>query len=288
MRVRARSSVLVVVAGVVPALFGGPVFAAAMALLCGAGYREYAAMAARVGPRPQATGYVTVAAFAVAGLAGGGARAILGIVAATVGLPLVVAVFRAEATGAFVEWGLTAAGALYLGVPAYAAIALRQSDCTVDATWLAHLAEDAALGWEGAPRGLAWLVVVVAATWLCDTGAYLVGRAWGRRPLIPRVSPKKTVEGGVGGLVGAGLGGALGVWLFGLGIGPLAGLLGGVALGAIAQAGDLAESLLKRQAGVKDRGGLIPGHGGVLERVDALLFTHAAGWFVAGLADRVA
>ena len=117
--------------------------------------------------------------------------------------------------------------------------------------------------------------------------AYLVGRAVGRRPLIPRISPKRTVEGAVGGLAGSASTGALCVALFGLGISPVIGFVLGALLGVIGQLGDQVESLLKRQASVKDSGSLIPGHGGMLDRIDALLFTLPAGWITATLVDRI-
>ncbi len=131
------------------------------------------------------------------------------------------------------------------------------------------------------------MLVVILITWLSDSGAYLVGRSFGRRQLIPVVSPKKTVEGLAGGLVAAALTGALGVALFGLDVSWIYGLLLGIAIGVIGVVGDLAESILKRQAGVKDSGTLIPGHGGMLDRIDALLFTFTAGWYLATLIDRI-
>lgn len=110
-------------------------------------------------------------------------------------------------------------------------------------------------------------------TWATDTGAYLFGVALGRHKLIPRISPKKTVEGAVGGLLAAGLVG----WLCTKGITPFltpfAGAAIGVFAGLMAQLGDLVESMIKRDAGIKDTAELIPGHGGVLDRFDSLLFT---------------
>lgn len=133
--------------------------------------------------------------------------------------------------------------------------------------------------------GLGLVAYPLAATWLTDSAAYFAGKRWGRRKLIPSVSPGKTREGAVAGLVGGTLGGllvglALG-WL-GVTLSPLLGALGGLGLAVISQAGDLAESAWKREAGVKDSGTFFPGHGGFLDRMDSLLFTIPAGyWWLA-------
>jgi phosphatidate cytidylyltransferase len=123
-------------------------------------------------------------------------------------------------------------------------------------------------GWES---GTAWLFVLFGLVWSCDTGAYFVGRSIGKRKLHAQVSPGKTVEGYVGGIVVAALVTAALGWLL-VGLPPLFGLLVGAVTAAIAQRGDLAKSMLKRTAGRKDSGTLIPGHGGVLDRIDSLLF----------------
>ncbi len=111
-----------------------------------------------------------------------------------------------------------------------------------------------------------------AAIWLCDSAAYFVGRAWGRHKLFPRVSPNKTWEGAVAGFCAAVLTfvAAQHFVLPYLTVGS--GLLCGAIVGVFGQIGDLVESLLKRDAGVKDSSALIPGHGGVLDRFDSLLF----------------
>ena len=122
------------------------------------------------------------------------------------------------------------------------------------------------------PRGDELVLFVVGVTWVGETAAYVVGSTLGRRPLAPIVSPKKTVEGATGGFVFGVLTFAVaGAWWL-----PElpAGLrtIVGVALVALGIAGDLFESMLKRSAGVKDSSALIPGHGGILDRIDALLF----------------
>ena len=128
-------------------------------------------------------------------------------------------------------------------------------------------------GWEGASL----LIFPLVVAWLGDSAAYFVGHRWGKRKLIPRVSPGKTVAGALGGLLGAVLGAVLVAVLLvepyaGLVLSPGAAVLVGALVGMVAQLGDLAESLLKREAGVKDSGRLFPGHGGVLDRFDSILF----------------
>ncbi len=121
--------------------------------------------------------------------------------------------------------------------------------------------------------GARLVFLVALLTWATDTAAYLFGVAFGRHKLIPRISPNKTVEGAVGGLFGAALVG----WLLTRGLvpflTPLAGMVLGLFVGAMAQLGDLVESLIKRDAGIKDTAELLPGHGGVLDRFDSMLFT---------------
>jgi phosphatidate cytidylyltransferase len=121
---------------------------------------------------------------------------------------------------------------------------------------------------DRADNGLALLLWVFLITWAVDIGAFFVGRAFGRRKLAPSISPGKTVEGLWGGVVAAGLFGA--AWAWGTGLGMLLILLGPLfALGA--QAGDLFESWMKRRGGVKDSGAWLPGHGGLLDRLDGLV-----------------
>jgi phosphatidate cytidylyltransferase len=287
-RVRAVSSVGVVVVGLAPTLAGGPVFALLMAVLGILAYHEYRSLGIRLAaPRIVATsGYATTAGFAFAPLLDDGALLVVALAAVAVAAPLVGALRDPIGTGVFLSWAVAAAGSLYVGLPTYGAVALRSVGGEIDAGWLTRIAEIASLGWDAAPRGLAWVLIAILATWLGDTAAYLAGRTWGRRPLLPRVSPKKTVEGSIAGLLGAALVGALGAAWFGLYVPAVGGAAIGAVLGAVGQVGDLAESLLKRQAGVKDSGDLIPGHGGVLDRIDALLFALPTGWFLAELIDR--
>jgi phosphatidate cytidylyltransferase len=107
--------------------------------------------------------------------------------------------------------------------------------------------------------------------WIGDSLAIFVGKALGRTPLAPTISPKKTVEGGVANLLGCIAGGFLVTWW--LKMPPVVGLLAGITTGLLGQVGDLFESWVKRRADVKDSGTLLPGHGGIMDRVDSILFT---------------
>jgi phosphatidate cytidylyltransferase len=132
--------------------------------------------------------------------------------------------------------------------------------------------------------GRIWLLTVVLTVWAYDTAAYAVGRLWGRGHFFNHISPNKTWSGAVGGAVGASLAGLL----LGLIIGrPVQAFSLGILVGLVAPVGDLAESMIKRAAGVKDSSRLFPGHGGLLDRVDSFLTVAPAAWLylvIAGLA----
>jgi phosphatidate cytidylyltransferase len=127
-----------------------------------------------------------------------------------------------------------------------------------------------------APNGASWVVLTIMFAWFSDTGGYFAGRFLGRRKLYEAVSPKKTVEGAAGGLVGSVVGALLAHFWFLPALSLETGIPLALAAGALGQAGDLGESLIKRSMGVKDSGAIVPGHGGILDRVDALILTSAA------------
>ncbi len=122
-------------------------------------------------------------------------------------------------------------------------------------------------------HGAEWLLLFLLLQWVGDSFAYFSGMIFGRHKLAPRISPKKTIEGTIGGLVGSAVVAGLMPLVVNIDVSPLTLAVIGGLTGGIGQFGDLLESLLKRAAGVKDSSGLIPGHGGILDRMDSLIFS---------------
>lgn len=170
---------------------------------------------------------------------------------------------RAEPRDGFLTWAVTSFGIAYVALLApFIAV-------------IAHLAPAGGtaatpIGALNLHAGTAWMLLLLLVVWGYDSGAYLTGRWLGRRRLIDHISPSKTVEGLVGGLLAGTVAAGIGAWLIGLE--PWQPLVIGPIIGLAAQAGDLAESLIKRAAGRKESGFLVPGHGGVLDRIDSFLF----------------
>lgn len=281
MKTRSISAIGVVLVGIIPALFGGPVWALTFALLCMIGFVEFHGLASRFSPRVPKVGILLIPSFAAVAWTAHQERLAMGLVALAVFLPMISIVRRKNLAGSMTDWALAATGTLYLGVAVFGATQLRLMDGTVSRKWLTNLDASFSIGWRDAPRGLAWLLVVLLCTWLADTFAYLVGSKAGKHKLSPVVSPNKSKEGFLGGLLAAAVTGAVTFWVFGLTSSWWWGLLFGAVIAWIGLYGDLAESFLKRAAGVKDSSELIPGHGGMLDRIDALLFTFVAGWYLA-------
>jgi phosphatidate cytidylyltransferase len=277
---RAVSSIGVVLVGLVPALLGGWIFAVAFTAVAALAYREAIAI---TWPSPTPIKVAGLSIVILAGVlagadAGNNAFALVCVLA--VGVPLAAAVFLSESHG-IEHWTSTTASTLYLAIPAYAAIDLRNSASFPARDWIMDVAGIMPAVSSETGGGLSWFLLALLVTWLSDTFAYLVGKTWGRRKLIPRVSPNKTVEGAIGGLVAA-AGTAIACdATFGMDIGATLAAVVGLGLGAVGQVGDLSESMLKRMRGVKDSGNLIPGHGGMLDRIDALVFVVTAAWLIA-------
>lgn len=172
-----------------------------------------------------------------------------GVLSVVIGLQGVVLILRpGEIDTIPRRWATAVFLPLYVGLPLLLALALRQDS------------------------GPALIYLCLASTFCNDTFAYFAGKSLGRHPLHPRVSPKKTWEGFIGGVIGS-LVASLLIWkLMDLDVSLGAIITYALLMGVFTPMGDLAESLLKRASGLKDSGNLIPGHGGVLDRIDALLF----------------
>jgi phosphatidate cytidylyltransferase len=138
------------------------------------------------------------------------------------------------------------------------------------------------------PEGASLLFFLLLVTWAADTAAYYVGTLYGQRRLAPRISPKKTVEGLAGGILGATIVACVARWTFLPEFSLIDTLVLAVLLTAAGLWGDLVESAIKRSAGAKDSGGLLPGHGGMLDRLDSLLFTAPAFYYYVIFMGRVA
>ena len=246
---------------------GGYAFAALAAAAAGGGAWELCRMSKARGVAPFVPLAVALAAVcAVAGLwtddlPPAGYRAAMAMILAAMAVSALYLV-RARGGGWLGRAAMTLSAALLVGGAMFHATTLRES-----------------------PEGVFLILFALAATFASDTGAYFVGRAFGSRKLAPSISPNKTWEGAVGGLLSATAAGALAgaaahlaspydlpdLALFL----PISGAVG-AALGIIGQLGDLYVSKLKRKAGFDDSGGIFPGHGGILDRMDSLMFSATA------------
>jgi phosphatidate cytidylyltransferase len=183
-------------------------------------------------------------------------------IVAAVMLSLVLMLPYHDRAGVMADWAVTLGGALYIGGLTSHIVLVRM----IETPLLPGPLRDAGLA-----SGAGWLYMVCAITWLQDALAYFVGKSYGRNKMSPSLSPKKTWEGAAGGMIGAILGGVLAALICGLPISLwLAALLGAIG-GVIGPLGDLVESMIKRQAGLKDTSQLIPGHGGLLDYLILLL-----------------
>ena len=171
--------------------------------------------------------------------------------------------FRQKLDGALVDWALTLAFSIYLGWPMSFFLLLRGND---------HGSIPGVNGaWIFLPHGAWWLLMVLLGVWGFDAAAFFTGHYLGRHKLAPKISPAKTWEGALGGFA-LSIAAALVLTVKPLGVPWYLAIVLGILLGIAAVLGDLAESLIKRQTHVKDSGQIMPGHGGMLDRIDSLLF----------------
>jgi phosphatidate cytidylyltransferase len=236
-------------------VLGGPVFAAAMAgigLLC---LREYFVMTAPLRP-VQMAAYIALVAMVAAAYLGTAFNVLL---LATASFPLLFffGARRRPRDGIVISMGVTVLGAVWIGLPLVHAVLLRDLP----------------------DHGAALLIDVLVGTFATDTAAYATGRMFGSHRITPDLSPNKTIEGLIGGF----LIGTMAFWFAGLYQNWLSGadaLIIGAAVAAIAPIGDLFASMVKRDLGTKDTGKLFGPHGGLLDRLDAVLFTVVVGYYL--------
>ena len=235
---------------------GGIVFTVAVILLAIVAMGELFQMMDRVRPAGLA-GFLAAAGMCLAALYGDQYQVLLALVAS---VPVAFALALMRPRREHIAWALAAVflAIVWIGLPFAHAVLLRRLD-----------------------HGGGLMIDVLIGTFLNDTCAYFAGRAWGTRPIAPRISPNKTLEGLLGGIVG----GTFFFWLFAIAYqhdwfkGPDA-LLIGFSVALVAPIGDLFESALKRDLDVKDAGRFFGAHGGVLDRLDSVLFTAVVAYYV--------
>ena len=248
--------VLAAVPAIALALFlvieGGAIFALGLFVLGCVCMHELYGMYARTHP-VRLGGFLALAGLLAAAQYGGQFQILLAAVAA---LALLFALTVTQPRPSVLGMAVTLLGIYWIGFALAHAVLLRRL-----------------------PHGEGIVLDVLVGTFLGDTGAYLGGRLFGKRKLAPRISPGKTVEGLLSGMVFA----VIGVWLasrYQEWMPPSHALVLGLGVALLAPVGDLFESFVKRQAGVKDSGGVFGAHGGALDRLDAVLFTAVAGYYV--------
>ena len=251
--------------GVVLILFGGVPYAVMIALILSLAAREF------------------VQLFRAGDIQPASVLVLLGTLA------LVISRYLVECDS--VDWLLSL---LVLSSMAYHLVAFERGRDKAGSDFGVTLAGILYFGWIGAylislrelPEGQWWVLVVLPAVWLADSGAYFIGRAFGKHKMSPRLSPKKSWEGYLGGVLLGTLGTALLALLLSLWTGPgsditpLRGAIMGLIIALVTPLGDLGESMIKRQVGVKDSSNLLPGHGGAFDRIDSWLWAGVIGYYL--------
>ncbi len=235
-------------------LFGFPWLSILVGIVALIGVQEVAGLASQRGLRPfvlltvaWVMGFVVAGHFIADGLL---TRAYLSYTFGTgLAASLIWATLNRRRPTIVLDWSYTTVGAIYVG------------------WFLSH-----ALLLRGLAQGWQWVLIMLIGTFVTDTSAFFVGKAIGKHRMIPSISPGKTWEGAVGGFIGAVLAVPFMSWGFGISIATWQAVLLGGLIGIFAQVGDVVESIFKRLSDVKDSGRILPGHGGILDRLDSVVF----------------
>ena len=258
LKTRILSSVVLIPVVLGLAYLGGPYFAVLVAVVGLLAAWEFYGIVRQAGYRPfPLVGLALVAALFLDAYAPE-LKIWRWALAVAVIVPMVWQILQANPEGFLAGWALTLAGAMYIG------------------GLFGHL-----ISVRNLPQGLEWVLLMFAGTWACDSAAYMVGVNLGKHGFFTRISPHKTWEGAIGGFGGGIAATIVAAHLLRLPLSLWRGLALGVVLVLGVTFGDLAESLLKRQVGVKDSGAVIPGHGGMLDRIDSMIFASVIVYYFA-------
>jgi phosphatidate cytidylyltransferase len=262
------SLVLIPVAFLLILYPGGLPFAVAMCLITAFGSLEFYGGVRKIGARPIEWAGVIASVLFVASMRtyhDGKIGAVLpAMLSGLIVISLVVEILRKK-RAPIVNVGATVFGAVYVGYLLSHVVVLRSLPGTLQ------------IWGQEVESGAAFVLYIFLCTWASDTGAYFIGRSYGRTKIAPKLSPNKTFEGSVAAFVSTVLAAVFFGWVIHLPYGHALAL--GAIFGVVAQLGDLSESAIKREIGIKDFGAIFPGHGGILDRFDSMLFTGPAAYY---------
>lgn len=241
--------------------FGEPWFTILMTVMAGIAGWEFYRMASQTKIQPLMYFGITWIVLLVISYHSPYSSTLTVLITLAIIISLIWLLFRYPRDQAFTNWAWTMAGILYIG-------------------WMLSYW----IGLRGQEIGRGLVFLAMFTTFSNDTGAFFIGRTWGKHALAPSISSGKTWEGALGGVLSSIAGAFIINAIFNLPFSYWQIALAGFIISVFAQLGDLVESLLKRNTGVKDAGKLVPGHGGILDRVDSLIFTGVIVYYLAQLA----
>jgi len=266
---------------------GGLPFAIAMGVISILGAMEFYKGVRKTGARPvEWAGLAAVLFFVISATTFRYSdRTTVGAIFPTALTLLLIASFCVEMVrrerSPIINVGTTVFGAIYVGWLISHLVVLRKVWLIIGPMSIPHVPTVPVRLFGPQEVGACLVMLTFLSTWACDTSAFFFGKAFGKTKIAPKLSPNKTVEGSIAGLIGTIVVASIGGWIIHL---PwYHGLALGIIFGVLSQLGDLSESSLKRELDIKDFGTIVPGHGGILDRFDSLLFTGPAAYYYAVL-----